>query len=84
MPTTLVLVRAEPDLPRWKRTAPGTWQWIPEEGNGGGGVLQAGGVGHVTHHVKGLQLEHERGAVRRTPRQRGDQGVESTQLKIPG
>jgi len=31
VPTTLVLVRADSDLPSWRRTAPGIWQWLPEE-----------------------------------------------------
>jgi hypothetical protein len=32
VPTALVLVREESDLPKWKRTAPEEWQWMPDEG----------------------------------------------------
>lgn len=33
VPTALVLVRPESDLPKWKRTAPKVWEWLPDEGN---------------------------------------------------
>ena len=33
VPTALVLVRPGTDLPKWKRTAPDEWSWLPEEGN---------------------------------------------------
>ncbi|MET0894141.1 MAG: hypothetical protein ABWY01_11335, partial [Pseudoxanthomonas sp.] len=32
VPTALVLVRPESDLPKWTRTAPKTWEWVPDEG----------------------------------------------------
>jgi hypothetical protein len=32
VPTALVLVRQNSDLPKWKRTAPGEWSWVPDEG----------------------------------------------------
>jgi hypothetical protein len=32
VPTALVLVRPNSDLPKWKRTAPGEWSWVPDEG----------------------------------------------------
>jgi hypothetical protein len=31
VPTALVLVRPNSDLPRWRRTAPDVWNWLPEE-----------------------------------------------------
>lgn len=31
VPTTLILVRPHSDLPRWKRTTPGVWEWTPDE-----------------------------------------------------
>jgi hypothetical protein len=32
VPTALILVRDGADLPKWKRTAPGAWEWEPDEG----------------------------------------------------
>jgi hypothetical protein len=32
VPTALVLVRPNSDLPKWKRTAPEEWDWLPDEG----------------------------------------------------
>ena len=34
VPTALVLTRQTADLPKWKRTAPGEWSWLPDEGPG--------------------------------------------------
>jgi hypothetical protein len=31
VPTELIIVKATADLPKWKRTAPGEWQWVPDE-----------------------------------------------------
>ena len=31
VPTVLVIVRDEGDLPRWERVAPGEWSWLPVE-----------------------------------------------------
>ena len=33
VPTSLVLVRAESDLPKWKRVSADGWQWLPDETN---------------------------------------------------
>jgi hypothetical protein len=32
VPTALVLVRDDADLPKWKRTSPDDWEWEPDEG----------------------------------------------------
>ena len=32
VPTALVAVRPKSDLPKWKRTAPLVWDWLPDEG----------------------------------------------------
>jgi hypothetical protein len=30
VPTELIIVKATADLPKWKRTAPDEWQWVPD------------------------------------------------------
>src|SRR5436190_15805878 len=48
--------------------------------DGGPGVLEAGGVGHVAHHVIRLQLELIRRAVGEAPREGSEEFV---QLVLP-
>ena len=33
VPTALVLARPNTDLPKWKRTAPKAWDWLPDDGS---------------------------------------------------